>query len=159
MTTTAERPCLPLSDILSHSLSVFKCGEYSIHGASHWHQVYKNALDLSQTTGADPCVIGCFAYLHDSCREDDAGDPRHGIRAADSLPFVKTSIPSLSELTDAQMKLLDYAIRHHVDGDTSTDPTIGTCWDADRLDLGRVGIIPDEKYMSTLRGKELARGG
>jgi len=55
------------------------------------------------------------------------------------------------------MRLLDYAIRHHVDGDVSDDPTIGTCWDADRLDLGRVGIVPDERYMSTARGKELSR--
>ena len=56
------------------------------------------------------------------------------------------------------MRLLDYAIRHHVDGDVSDDPTIGTCWDADRLDLGRVGIVPDEQYMSTAEGKRLAKG-
>jgi hypothetical protein len=38
-----------------------------------------------------------------------------------------------------------------------SDPTIGTCRDADRLDLWRVHLQPDERYMSTERGKELAR--
>jgi uncharacterized protein len=33
---------------------------------------------------------------------------------------------------------------------------IGACWDADRLDLTRVGIIPDPDMMSTEPGKELA---
>jgi len=149
----------PFCDVFSHTKSVFKCGEDSIHGAPHWHQVYTFALELGKATGADPEVVCCFALLHDSCREDDGGDPYHGIRAADSLPFIKASIPSLSKLNDEQMRLLDYAIRHHVDGEVSDDPTIGTCWDADRLDLGRVGIVSDEKYMSTQRGKELARKG
>ena len=29
------------------------------------------------------------------------------------------------------------------------DATVLTCWDADRLDLGRVGIRPDPKYLCT----------
>jgi uncharacterized protein len=39
----------------------------------------------------------------------------------------------------------------------SEHPTIGTCWDADRLDLGRVGARPDPKYMSTEARKRAAR--
>jgi uncharacterized protein len=35
--------------------------------------------------------------------------------------------------------------------------TIGTCWVADRLDLGRVGVIPSVDFMSTQAGKESAR--
>ena len=27
--------------------------------------------------------------------------------------------------------------------------TIQTCWDADRLDLGRVGMMPDPRFLST----------
>lgn len=34
--------------------------------------------------------------------------------------------------------------------------TIDACFDADRLDLGRVGITPDPEKMATERGKELA---
>ena len=32
--------------------------------------------------------------------------------------------------------------------EVSTNPTIQSCWDADRLDLGRVGIIPSPKFLS-----------
>jgi hypothetical protein len=39
-------------------------------------------------------------------------------------------------------------------------PTIGCCWVADQLDLGRVGIEPDAKMMSTEAGRKrtLKRG-
>ena len=36
------------------------------------------------------------------------------------------------------------------------EPTIDACFDADRLDLGRVGITPDPNKMATAKGKELA---
>jgi hypothetical protein len=36
------------------------------------------------------------------------------------------------------------------------DVTIQTCWDADRLDLGRVGIRPDPARMGTEAGKRIA---
>jgi uncharacterized protein len=39
-------------------------------------------------------------------------------------------------------------MKHHSGGEVSTNKTIQTCWDADRLDLGRVGIIPAPKYLS-----------
>jgi hypothetical protein len=45
---------------------------------------------------------------------------------------------------------------NHTDGTLSADSTIATCWDADRLDLGRVGIVPDPAFMSTMTGRELA---
>jgi uncharacterized protein len=47
-----------------------------------------------------------------------------------------------------QLDNLCYAIRHHSGGEVSTNPTIQSCWDADRLDLGRVGIIPSPKFLS-----------
>ena len=56
-----------------------------------------------------------------------------------------------------RLALLEYAIRHHTGGRTSDDPTIGTCWDADRLDIGRVGIIPHQRYMSTKPGRRRAK--
>jgi uncharacterized protein len=52
--------------------------------------------------------------------------------------------------------LLDFACTWHTDLAHHPDPSIGTCWDSDRLDLGRVGIIPDPAYMSTNMGRELA---
>jgi uncharacterized protein len=58
-------------------------------------------------------------------------------------------VPDLFTLEPHRLALLEHAIRHHTAGRTSVDPTIGTCWDADRLDLGRVGMQPHQRYMST----------
>ena len=51
-------------------------------------------------------------------------------------------------LTPNQLDKLCYAMRHHSGGDVSDDATIQTCWDADRLDLGRVGVFPSPQYLS-----------
>ena len=61
----------------------------------------------------------------------------------------------LLHLNDAQFELLRYACTHHTDGETTTDPTIACCWDADRLDLGRVGIEPEADYLSTAAAREI----
>jgi hypothetical protein len=36
---------------------------------------------------------------------------------------------------------------------TTEDPTIGTCWNAYRLDIGRAGITPEASYMSNAAGR------
>ena len=36
------------------------------------------------------------------------------------------------------------------------DETVNACFDADRLDLGRVGITPDPEKMATVQGRILA---
>ena len=153
-----SNPDDPLTTLMNFAKTVFQCDLESIHGQRHWLRVDKTATELCRHTGVDLTVARCFAYLHDSCRQDDGGDSRHGIRAAERLPDFRMQVPFLETLNLRQFELLRYAIRHHVDGKVSDDPTVGTCWDADRLDLGRVGITPDPKYMSTKRGKELARG-
>jgi uncharacterized protein len=53
------------------------------------------------------------------------------------------------------MELLALACTLHSDGHTDGDITVQTCWDADRLDLGRVGIRPSARYLCT----EAARCG
>ena len=40
------------------------------------------------------------------------------------------------------MDLLIEALTYHSDGYTVGDITVKVCWDADRLDLGHVGIRP-----------------
>lgn len=67
-----------------------------------------------------------------------------------SIPPSSTSLPPL--FAD-----LLFALEHHDQGQTSPNPHIGTCWDADRLDLPRVGIVPSPKYFSTEEGKRLCR--
>jgi uncharacterized protein len=36
----------------------------------------------------------------------------------------------------------------------AADITIQTCWDADRLDLGRVGIVPDPARLCTVAARD-----
>jgi uncharacterized protein len=60
----------------------------------------------------------------------------------------------LVHLDDARFELLFEACRLHTDGHTEGDPTLQACWDADRLDLGRVGITPKPHRLCT----EAARG-
>jgi uncharacterized protein len=45
--------------------------------------------------------------------------------------------------------MLHYACSFHTGGLTDADPTVQACWDADRLDLGRVYITPDPRYLCT----------
>ena len=47
------------------------------------------------------------------------------------------------------MQILVNACEQHTDGTTTRDPEIGCCWDADRLNLWRVGIRPSSRYLST----------
>lgn len=81
-------------------------------------------------------------------------DQGHGIRGA---AYATELRGKLFDLDNDAFSLLHYACTWHTDQNFSDNPTIGTCWDADRLDLGRVGIIPNENFMSTSFGKETAR--
>jgi uncharacterized protein len=96
-----------------------------------------------------------FALFHDSRRVNEEIDPDHGLRGAELARSMRDT--HLIHLNDAQFDLLRYACVHHTDGETSTEPTIGCCWDADRLDLDRVGIEPEADYLSTLAGKGMIR--
>jgi uncharacterized protein len=121
-----------------------------IHGEAHWSRVCDNGLALAEQTGADPEILGLFAYLHDSKRKSDGWDLEHGQRAAD---FVRNLAGSVLHLPDEKLDLLIYACAHHSDGLTEADVTIQTCWDADRLDLGRINIQPDPRYLCTTAAK------
>jgi uncharacterized protein len=129
---------------------------YSVHGPDHWRRVERNACILAARTGAIVPVVRLFALFHDSRRENDGYDSDHGRRGAEFAAKVRGS---WFQLPDDQFELLRYACVLHTDGHHHEDPTIGTCWDADRLDLGRVGMIPDPSYMSTAFGAEIATHG
>jgi uncharacterized protein len=129
---------------------------YSIHGPAHWKRVERNGLLLATRTGADAMVVRLFALFHDSRRIYEGADDGHGTRGAE---FAAELRGSLYDLDDHPFALLQEACTWHTDRDFSDDPTIGTCWEADRLDLGRVGAIPNPKFMSTAFGKEIAHVG
>lgn len=122
----------------------------SYHGANHALSVAVLGFDLAaETLGADTEVILAFAYLHDIERRNEDEDPEHPKRAAEHA----WATPGLD---DEQRIKLYVAIRDHAEGHTHSDPTIGCCWDADRLTLGRVGIIPDPEFLSTAAGRRRA---
>ena len=128
----------------------------SIHGPDHWRRVERNGLLLANRTGADLAVVRLFALFHDSRRENDGWDPGHGARGA---AFAASLRGNAYDLDDERFELLHHACEWHTDGEFHDDPTIATCWDADRLDLGRVGIVPDPAYLSTAFGREIAAHG
>ena len=125
------------------------------HGLSHWQRVERNGIILSIGDGAvregvNIKVVRAFAYLHDKCRIDDWEDIEHGARAADMLPSIRTTV--LKDFTDDEVALLQQACRYHTTKHRTGDATVDICFDADRLDLGRVGIIPNPRKMATEQG-------
>ena len=124
-----------------------------IHGELHWRTVGANGLWLAEPLdGADTLVIFLFALLHDSMRVNDSIDPEHGPRAAAFAGELHAE--GVCPPHAAQLETLQYACFEHTNGLVSDDPTVGACWDADRLDLPRVGIQPDPARFSTARAHE-----
>jgi len=128
----------------------------SIHGTAHWGRVERHGVRLAEESGGDLLVVRLFAVFHDVCRLSDSIDDQHGARGAELAAHWRDCYFALS---DAQFSALHYACTWHTAGQVSDDPTIGACWDADRLDLWRAGLTPKEKYMSTEYGRMLVRTG
>src|SRR5262245_20537280 len=120
----------------------------ALHGDRHWQCVAHTGADLArEVPGADRLVVFLFGLLHDSMRENDDWDPGHGERAA---VFVRELAASgLLPLESHRLDALCDACERHTDGEATDDPTIGVCWDADRLNLWRVGTKPQPDYLST----------
>lgn len=121
---------------------------HGIHGASHWARVSRFSRYLAQGTSADTEVLSLFALMHDSCRESDLGDPGHGERAA---RLAKEMNGHLYRINSAQEECLAEAIKEHSQGALSNDLTTQICWDADRLDLGRLGVQVRAEKLATER--------
>ena len=124
---------------------------HGIHGVAHWARVRDIGLRLAEKTGANPLVVELFAFLHDSRRWDDGYDPEHGNRAAD---FALTLRGKTIHLADEEFELLSHACRQHTFGHVEGDITVLTCWDADRLDLGRVGTMPRPDKLCTSAARD-----
>lgn len=120
------------------------------HGVAHWARVLENGLRLAQVTGANVEIVQLFAVFHDSRRVNEGTDNGHGRRGADLAAQLRGDF---FDLPDVDFQLLYNACDHHTDGLTDGDITVRTCWDADRLDLGRVGITPEPKHLCTAAAK------
>lgn len=124
----------------------FRIHWHGIHGVRHWSRVRLFGLTLARETGARTDVVEWFAFLHDAARAEEGFDHGHGARA---VALARDLRGALLPIDDSGFDLLTHAMTHHSDGHLEGDPTVRTCWDADRLDLPRVGIRPDPGRMCT----------
>jgi uncharacterized protein len=131
-------------------VSTHALGHSGFHGKDHWLRVLQNGRELAVETGANRRVVELFAVIHDSKRENENHDPDHGRRAAE---YARSMRGVWYELSDRELDLLCEACFYHSDGVTVADLTVQVCWDADRLDLGRVGVRPDPRYLCTGHAK------
>lgn len=129
---------------LSHAI------ESEIHGIDHWQRVERNGLLLAKESGANTRIVQAFAYLHDCMRLSDGEDYSHGQRAANMVRGYKESI--FRDFSKEEFDDLIYALANHTRVEKTVKRDIDTCFDADRLDLTRVGIQPDPERMATSTG-------
>lgn len=126
-----------------------------LHGPGHWLRVLANGRALARLTpGADLAVVELFALLHDSRRENEGRDPRHGERAAAFA--IALAGRGVLALDPPRLDRLAAACARHEHGGVSPDPTIGCCWDADRLELSRLGRRPIDELLSTAASRDAA---
>jgi uncharacterized protein len=110
---------------------------------------------VAEVAGCDAAVVLLFGLLHDSQRLNDGHDPLHGERAAG---FVRRLAgEGLIVLSEERLGVLCHACAEHANGGVSSDPTVGVCWDADRLNLWRVNVRPEARWLSTGAGKDKGR--
>ncbi|MCL4353437.1 MAG: hypothetical protein M1484_04060 [Patescibacteria group bacterium] len=130
----------------------------SLHGLPHWKHVEALGRRLATSTKADLRVITLFAYLHDSCRKNDDFDPEHGVRA---VKFVKELFEAkMLNITTKQLETLVFACQFHNQKQIKPkNITVATCWDADKLDLERMGTTPDSNYLFTEVAKKYNAAG
>lgn len=144
-----------IEHIIELAKAQFVMDENSCHGLRHWKEVDLNGEILSLQEGVDPLVVHLFAYLHDCKREEDNGDYEHGDRSAQFVKDIRED-GKLDFLTVDQYAKLWTACLFHAKGGVDEDMTIGACFDADRIELIRVGIVPKIELMSTPMGKRIA---
>ncbi|MBR4921677.1 MAG: hypothetical protein IKY01_06960 [Prevotella sp.] len=124
------------------------------HGIDHWDRVYSNGMRLA-VPGVNRLVVALFAYLHDSCRIKDGEDTEHGQRASVLIDELRNTL--LKDLSDYEIDLLKLACYLHTTTLKTGNPTIDACFDADRLDLWRVGVMPELNKLATENGRNLLR--
>jgi uncharacterized protein len=134
--------------LLPNVLAAYRLDPNGIHGVSHWARVEAFGRRVAEENGADQLVVSLFALFHDSCRRSEGWDPEHGPRGA---VLARELLRESDRISPVQMVQLQRACELHTYGTphSDSDITVLTCWDADRLDLRRVGVIPDPVLLCT----------
>jgi len=115
------------------------------HGVIHWNRVFNNGMKLAEQKGVNIRVIQLFSVLHDACRRNEHWDRNHGKRGAD----LARKLRKHCALDDAEFDLLTIACEFHTRARTHENITVRACFDADRLDLGRVRTHPNPDRLCT----------
>jgi uncharacterized protein len=124
-----------------------------LHGEGHWYAVTATGLDLAaDEPGTDSEIVFLFGLLHDTRRETEGRDRGHGPRAATFTRELREAVAFTLEAD--RLDLLCHALERHAYGEVSDDPTVGACWDADRLHLPRVGFQVNPALLSTAAARE-----
>ena len=123
------------------------------HGIEHWDRVAKFG-EMLYVDSVDMNVVVAFAYLHDAERINNYIDDMHGQRASMLVDSIRHNY--LRDFNDEQVSLLKRACELHTLKHRTGNITIDTCFDADRLDLPRVGITPEPERMATSQGAKIA---
>ena len=132
--------------MIAHLRGQFRINWMGHHGIPHWMRVRANGIMLARHNGANVHVLELFAFFHDAKRVNEHQDDGHGSRGAQLARQLRGRY---FNATDNEMDLLMLACQGHSDGFLEGELTVRTCWDSDRLDLGRVGIKPNPQYLCT----------
>lgn len=120
MPTPYRTPITP--DLVTFLRSHYVLDWHGLHGANHWARVKLNGLLLAAETEADAHVVELFAFLHDSCREDDGHDTTHGSRSAELVGRLRDE--KLIRVSDTRHEWLVDACRRHSDGEFDPPLTV-----------------------------------
>ncbi len=133
--------------LLSRILQGYALPRSGVHGVAHWARVLENGRRVAALTpGAEAEVIELFSVFHDARRINEAWDHGHGSRGAELARELRGEY---FDIDDARFMLLEYACQEHTSGKREADPSVQVCWDADRLDLLRVGTRPRPELLCT----------
>jgi len=138
-------------ELISSILTRYTLPPGGVHGVPHWARVSDNGRRLAQVTGARAGVVELFAVFHDCQRVNEGIDDGHGRRGGELAWELRGTDYELSE---EDFRLLIKACSLHTEGYLDGDMTLQTCWDADRLDLGRLGITPRTEKLCTDAAKD-----
>lgn len=145
--------------LLAHLLSNFKLDKDGDHGLSHWLRVIRYSLRLARGTSVDKNLLILFGLLHDSQRLDEYDDHFHGPRASQSLTSLREG--GYLTLSDKDFLRLSRACEWHTVGFGSEPPDIflRIVWDADKLDLPRLGVEVLPELLWTDKAKDIVEAG
>jgi uncharacterized protein len=137
-------------ELLAEIKSRYKLNWFGTHGVSHWSRVYENGVQLSGQEGVNSRVVQLFSIFHDSQRKNEVIDPNHGNRGSQLALELRDHLP----IDDDEFQLLVTACSFHTSADNHTNITVQACFDADRLDLGRIDNYPNPALLCTPLAKE-----